>query len=116
MGSPINQFGNDPTQATITHGSTNYPDMWANVFGPSSDKAKGDAIQAKVCATAGTDNCSVSNTDYDANGYFYGVDVPDGSSGTLNFQAFDPEFANVGDNCGRTSEGTNGAPNRTSRR
>ena len=109
MGSPINQFGNDPTQASITHGSTTYPDMWANVFGPSSDKAKGDAIQAKVCATGGTDNCSVSNTDYDPDGYFYGVDVPDGSNGTLNFQAFDPEFAHVGDNCG-DNDTSNGAP------
>jgi Flp pilus assembly protein TadG len=111
MGSPINQFGNDPTQATITHGSTNYPDMWANVFGPSSNKDKGDAILAKLCP-ASTDNCAVSNTDYDPNGYFYAVSVPDGSSGTLNFQAFDPEFANVGDNCASTAEGANGAPNR----
>ena len=100
MGSPINQFGNDPTQATITHGSTTYPDMWANVFGPSSNKDKGDAIQAKLCPRQRPTTARCRNTDYDADGYFYGVEVPDGSNGTLNFQVFDPEFAHVGDNCG----------------
>ena len=61
------------------------------------------------CARGSTDNCSVSNADYDSDGYFYGVEVPDGSNGTLNFQAFDPEFAHVGDNCG-ANDASNGAP------
>ncbi len=104
MGSPINQFGNDPTVATVAHGSTTYPDFWTNVFGPSSDKTKGDAIQAKICD--GADNCSGSNSDYDPNGYFYGIDVQ--SSGSpLTVQAFDPEFAHVGDNCGNNDGGSN---------
>jgi Flp pilus assembly protein TadG len=104
MGSPINQFGNDPTVSTVSHGSTTYPDFWTNVFGPSSDKSKGDAIQAKICD--GADNCSGSNTDYDPNGYFYGIDVQ--SSGSpLAVQAFDPEFAHVGDNCGDNDNGSN---------
>ena len=40
------------------------------------------------------------NRDYDANGYFYGIDVPAGTSGALNVQVFDPAFVHVGDTCG----------------
>ena len=105
MGSPVNQLGNDPTVANLTHGSTRYPDFWTNVFGPSSQKDKGDAIQSTIC-TSGTDNCSGSNTDYDPNGYFYAIDVQ-ASSGPLAVQAFDPEFAHVGDNCGDNDQGSN---------
>ena len=39
---------------------TNYPDFWANVFGPSSQKAKGDAIQSTICG--GADNCADAPT------------------------------------------------------
>jgi Flp pilus assembly protein TadG len=97
MGSPVNQFGNDPTTASLVHGSVRYPDFWTNVFGPASKKTKGDAIQSTICD--GADNCSGSNTDYDPNGYFYAIDVG-ATSGPLQVQAYDPEFANVGDNCG----------------
>src|SRR5262249_30824671 len=38
------------------------------------------------------------------NGYFYGIDVPAGTTGPLNVQVFDPAFVHVGDNCG-TSDG-----------
>lgn len=104
MGSPVNQFGNDPTIAGAAHGSTRYPDFWTNVFGPSSQKAKGDAIQSTICG--GADNCSSSNSDYDPDGYFYGVDVQAGAP-SLTVQAFDPEFAHVGDNCGNNDNGSN---------
>jgi Flp pilus assembly protein TadG len=104
MGSPINQLGNDPTQASIVHGSARYPDLWANVFGPSSQKSKGDAIQSTICG--GADNCTSTNTDYDPNGYFYGLDV-NAVNGPLTVQAFDPEFAHVGDNCGANTDGSN---------
>ena len=105
MGSPINQFGNDPTIASPVHGSTRYPDFWTNVFGPSSDKSKGDAIQSTICD--GADNCSGTNSDYDPNGYFYGIDVQSASGAPLTVQAFDPEFAHVGDNCGDNDNGSN---------
>jgi Flp pilus assembly protein TadG len=104
MGSPINQFGNDPTDAGVGHGSTRYPDFWTNVFGPSSNKGKGDAIQSRICD--GADNCQGSNSDYDPNGYFYGIDVQS-SGAPLAVQAFDPEFAHVGDNCGDNDSGSN---------
>jgi Flp pilus assembly protein TadG len=109
MGSPSNQFGNDPYSGAAL-GTTRYPELWANVFGPSSNKDKGDAYQANVCAAGTqTDNCSGTNSDYDPNGYFYGVDVQPGATGPLTFQIYDPEFANVGDNCGDDST-ANGAP------
>ena len=74
------------------------------MFGPSSNKSKGDAIQSTICD--GADNCSGSNTDYDPNGYFYGIDVQSSAS-PLTVQAFDPEFAHVGDNCGDNDNGSN---------
>ena len=111
MGSPINQFGNDPESGAAL-GTTRYPELWANVFGPSSYKDKGDAYQSGLC-TPGVqvDNCTgvSNNSDYDPNGYFYGVTVAPGATGPLSFQIFDPEFANVGDNCGNSST-ANGAP------
>ena len=106
LGSPANSYGNDPESAAAQ------PQFWGNIFGPSSTKEKGDAIQS-VGPNANTtlctaDNCngpaaapiSGGNRDYDANGYFYGIDVPAGASGALNVQVFDPAFVHVGDNCG----------------
>ncbi len=109
MGSPINQFGNDP-QSGAGLGTTRYPEFWANVFGPSSNKDKGDAIQANICAAGvATDNCSGSNSDYDTNGYFYAIDVKPGATGPMVVQIYDPEFAHTGDNCGN-NDTSNGAP------
>ena len=40
LGSPQNTYGNDPESAAAQ------PQFWGNVFGPSSNKDKGDAIQS----------------------------------------------------------------------
>ncbi|HEY3672863.1 MAG TPA: pilus assembly protein TadG-related protein [Acidimicrobiia bacterium] len=101
LGSPQNFYGNDPESVATQ------PQFWGNIFGPSSGKGKGDAIQSvgssansNLCPTT-TDNCTSNvNKDYDANGYFYGIDVPAGATGALNVQAFDPAFVHVGDTCG----------------
>ncbi len=101
LGSPANTYGNDPESALPQ------PQFWGNIFGPSSVKEKGDAIQSvgpsantTLCSST-PDNCAGGvNKDYDANGYFYGIDVPAGASGALNVQVFDPAFVHVGDNCG----------------
>ena len=103
LGSPANSYGNDPESAAAP------PQFWGNIFGPSSAKEKGDAIQsvgatgnATLC-NAAWDNCVGGvNKDYDANGYFYGIDVPAGAAGALNVQVFDPAFVHVGDNCGNS--------------
>jgi hypothetical protein len=108
LGSPQNTYGNDPESAAAQ------PQFWGNVFGPSSSKDKGDAVQsvgttanATLCAS-GIDNCASSvNTDYNVNGYYYGIDVPSGTSGPLNVQVFDPAFVHVGDNCGSSDGNAN---------
>jgi Flp pilus assembly protein TadG len=102
LGSPQNIYGNNPEVADFS----TQPQFWGNVFGPSSQKTKGDAIlSAGPNAAAGlcnspSDNCpSGVNKDYDANGYFYGIEVPAGTTNPLTVQVFDPAFVHVGDNC-----------------
>ena len=99
MGAPQNYFGNDPESAAAP------PQFWGNVFGPSSNKSKGDATQSASSRAPTSlcdgDNCpSGVNKDYEATGYFYGIDVPAGATGALNVQVFDPAFVHVGDQCG----------------
>ena len=92
MGSPSNQFGNNPEASTFN--STTYPNFWGSIAGPSTDKVQGDAISSQPCASSGTgasDNCSSSlNSEYDAKGYFYGVDVIAGATGTLTIPGVRP--------------------------
>ena len=99
LGSPQNSYGNDPESAATQ------PQFWGNLFGPSSSKGKGDAIQAAGPNAAHTicdaDNCpGLINADYDSKGYFYGIDVPAGGTNALKVQVYDPGFVHVGDNCG----------------
>ena len=109
MGSPSNQFGNDPDGITSwppSGASTTYPNLWANIAGGSSVKGKGDAYAAGYCDGA-TDGCSGSgqnkNLDKKPGGYYYAVDFT--STSTVKLQAFDPAFVDVGDTC--TTGGTN---------
>ncbi|MEX1006704.1 MAG: pilus assembly protein TadG-related protein [Acidimicrobiia bacterium] len=99
LGSPENVYGNDP-ESSLTQ-----PQFWGNLFGPSSSKNKGDAVQgagpSASSSLCNADNCASSiNKDYSANGYFYGIDVPAGATGALNVEVFDPAFVHVGDRCG----------------
>ena len=107
--------------ATIPSRPLAQPQFWGNIFGPSSSKGKGDAIQSSAPAASATlcdaDNCpSGVNKDYDANGYFYGIDVPAGATGALNVQVFDPAFVHVGDNCGDSDANAQQQPRTTRRR
>jgi Flp pilus assembly protein TadG len=96
LGSPENRYGNNPESPP----AGGQPQFWGNIFGPASVKGKGDAYQAALCG-GGVDNCPSggTNADYDPNGYFYGIEVPAGSTGALNVQVFDPAYVQVGDNC-----------------
>lgn len=95
MGSPTNQYGNDPDATTVNNDT--FPNFWGSVAGSGTDKANGDAYQADVCSS-GTDGCSGgSNSDYDSNGYYYTVHF--NQSATVNLQIFDPGFVKVGQNC-----------------
>ncbi len=98
--------------ATIPSRLAAQPQFWGNLFGPSSNKDKGDAIQSVGATASATlcnaDNCPSSvNKDYDATGYFYGIDVPAGTSSALNVQVYDPAFVHVGDNCGTSDANAN---------
>jgi hypothetical protein len=89
MGSPCNEYGDDPEPAGHTsancHGSGAF---WANVGSPQAPKGNGDAYQ----------NQMGSNSDFDTNGYFYSVTVRRPVA-TLRIEAFDPAFVDVGDAC-----------------
>lgn len=113
MGSPTNQFGNDP-ESTATPGSPSYPNMWASIAGPANPKINGDAYAAGSCSS-GPDLCtgaptpdrscaySGGNSDFSCHGYDYTVHVPSGGS-TFQIQAFDAGFVNVGNNCGGAND------------
>ena len=102
MGSPSNQFGNDPesTSWPVAAASPTYPNFWANIAGGNSVKENGDAYAADYCDIP-TDGCSGigsgMNLDYKPGGYYYAVDFT--GDATVNLQAFDPAFVNVGDFC-----------------
>ena len=110
MGSPANQFGNDPDSTTWPINAASppatYPNFWANIAGGNSEKVKGDAYAAGYCGS-GVDGCngtgSGTNIDASPGGYYYTVDFT--SSATVDLQAFDPAFVDVGDFC--TTAGTN---------
>ena len=106
MGSPANQYGNDPDSAGAPASQT-YPNLWGNVASGNSPKANGDAYQAGITSgSCNADNCPGGvNKDYDTNGYYYTVHF--NTAGTYNLQVFDPGFVEVGDNCPATSNGSN---------
>ena len=100
MGSPCNEFGNDPESAGVK--SVNCADtgqFWANVGAPKAPKKSGDAYQNGDC-TSGEDGCGSggTNTEYDSDGYFYQVTLTKPVQ-NLTLQAFDPALIAVGDLC-----------------
>jgi Flp pilus assembly protein TadG len=100
MGSPCNDFGSDPdtSSAVASTNCSNAGDFWANVGGPASTKASGDAYQNGGCA-AGVDGCTGStNADYDPNGYIYTVTLAKAVT-NLRLEIFDPAMIHVGDHC-----------------
>jgi Flp pilus assembly protein TadG len=111
MGSPSNQFGNNPegVSSIPVNCTTAYPCLWANVSGPNTDKVQGDAIQAKGCGSS-PDNCPGGiSSDYDAKGYYYGIEVLSGATSPLTVQAFDPSWAEVGLTCTKSGNNLSGA-------
>jgi hypothetical protein len=111
MGSPANNFGNEPigtgdTRFSSTYTASAQPNFWGNIFGPQSTKQNGDAKQAGWCDSGSPDGCNAftrnpgANADYSASGYFYKVTVGAQPSGSrLRIQVFDPAFVDVGDLC-----------------
>jgi Flp pilus assembly protein TadG len=89
MGSPCNEFGDDPdangNKSVNCNGTGAF---WANVGSPQATKSYGDAYQDQMA----------SNTDFDANGYFYSIIVRQPVA-NLTIEAFDPALIAVGDYC-----------------
>jgi len=100
MGSPCNEFGNDPDPANQGDACADVTgQMWANVNSLSSEKQNGDAYQSKVCSKS-ADNCSSNtNNEWNSDGYFYTVSVKSSSMASLTIQLFDPVFVDVGLAC-----------------
>jgi len=91
LGSPCNEYGDDPDLLPNPHKSVYCADtgqFWANVGSPQAPKSNGDAYQ----------NQEGSNTDFDPNGYFYTVTLTK-ALGSLTIEVFDPAMINVGDYC-----------------
>ena len=100
MGSPCNEFGNDPDPASNRASACSgvLGQFWANVNSPGTDKVNGDAYQSVSCTT-GTDGCTGStNNDYAPDGYYYTVSVKAPMS-SLTIQLFDPVWVNTGLSC-----------------
>ena len=109
MGSPCNEFGNDPEPGSNRgNACLNVSgQMWANVNSPGSDKANGDAYQSTKSCSSAVDGCTGStNTDYATDGYFYTVSVKPGMTGSLTIQLFDPVFVDVGLTCDASTSQT----------
>jgi Flp pilus assembly protein TadG len=100
MGSPANTFGNQPDCTNCSTAASD-PYLWANVEGPSTAKQQGNAFLGNSCSLP-ADNCSSSNSDYDANGYYYAVNYA-GAGAELKIDVFDAPFVWVADACNRTS-------------
>ncbi len=100
LGSPCNEFGNDPdgtTSGVKSSRCTGADQFWANVGSPAAPKRSGDAYQNGDCTTE--DGCAGgTNSDYDPNGYFYTVNV-EKRTANLRLDAFDPALISVGDFC-----------------
>ncbi len=98
MGSPCNEYGDDPEGDGRRSGNCSASGaFWANIGSPYGTKVSGDAYQDNVCS--GEDGCTGSvNNDYDPNGYVYLVTVRAPING-LTIQAFDPAQVVVGDYC-----------------
>ncbi len=103
MGSPSNTMGNQPDCVTPCSSGDDHPQYWLNVAGPKSSKAKGDRHQANVCS--GADNCSGTNQDYVTDGYLFVV-RNQSAGATIEIEAFDPAFVNVGDKCPADDRGS----------
>jgi hypothetical protein len=109
MGSPSNQFGNDPDATNWPINAANppqtYPNFWANINGGGTAKQQGDAYAANWCDSSNgqlvVDGCNGigngQNANYTSDGYFYAVDFT--AAGSANLQVFDPALVNTGQFC-----------------
>jgi len=128
MGSPKNflgtgslymQGGSSGSCSGSTSGTCFRENFWLAVSGGCASKENGDRIQAQTDANynsasnpasgAGWARCTggntVTNTEYDSNGYFYAVEFKQNVSGTVYVQVFDDGYCNSAP----TNDGSSGS-------
>lgn len=101
LGSPENQFGNDPGCAPNIGTETNCSNFWGNIHGKYTDNGMGDAYSS-YCGSGNGSGCS-QNPLWREDGYVFAVDVPQASN--LSIDLLDPAFVQGGGN--NTNAGDN---------
>ena len=112
MGSPKNFLGTgnryiqDPpgydTNTSCTGGQCFRENFWLAVSGGCASKENGDRIQAQTDANYGysrpsfrcTGASTITNPEYDSNGYFYAVEFKQNVTGSVNVQIYDAPLCN----------------------
>lgn len=101
LGSPANQFGNDPGCAPNIGTETNCSNFWGNIHGKYTDNGMGDAYSS-YCADGNGSGCN-QNPLWRESGYVFAVDVPTDTNLTIDL--LDPAFVQGGGN--NTNAGDN---------
>jgi len=101
LGSPDNQFGNDPGCAPNLGTETNCANFWGNIHGKYTDNGMGDAYSS-FCASGNGSSCS-QNPLWRESGYVFAVDVKTNTNLTIDL--VDPAFVQGGGN--NTNAGDN---------
>jgi hypothetical protein len=104
MGSPSAILGNDPEAGWAK-------DFRLNTAGFNQNKSNGDKRTAGNCSGSSA-GCTSGNTDFNEDGYFFGVKVDQDHTVTepLSIEVFDPALVQQGDKC------NNNDPNRNESR
>ena len=108
MGSPSNQFGNDPDAHLVADRrhvtAADVPELLGQHQRRRHREAARRRVRGQLVRHGGalvTDGCSGigdgNNVNYTPNGYYYAVDFT--AAGTADLQAFDPAFVHVGQLC-----------------
>lgn len=99
LGSPCNEFGNDPDTTNRSSNCSTAGQFWANIGSVGAPKANGDAYQNCDGAGRGSTSCpTTANSDYDPDGYFFTITVKKPTQ-NLRIEVFDPALIHVGDTC-----------------
>ena len=112
LGSPDNQFGNDPGCAPNIGTETNCANFWGNIHGKYTDNGMGDAYSS-YCVSGNGSGCS-QNPLWRESGYVLAVEVR--ANTNLSIDVVDPAFVQGGGN--NTNAGDNpisGNPGPTTR-
>ena len=94
LGSPDNQFGNDPGCAPNIGTETDCPNFWGNIHGKYTNDGMGDAYSS-YCVSGNGTGCSM-NPLWREEGYVFAIEVPQDT--TLTVDIVDPAFVQGGGN------------------